>query len=274
MKKRYNIVGCGWANWDNENKGASIYKQETKYVEWVLNGNCDETFYVDHSIPLVFDDDRSVKKYAWLYEPPHIYPDMYEDMKRNYLHYVRVYDAIFMNVQYDELLTLHKKFKQVYQYGTWIVEPAIYEKTKLVSMIASNILMCEGHKQRLEWVKKLQNKLDFYGRGFNFIKNKEDGLKDYMFSVAIENKSCFGYFSEKIQDCFATGTIPIYHGAPDIGKFFNPKGIITLTDDFDVESLTPELYYDRMDAIKENYEIVQNSLIVDDYLYKTHLEEK
>ena len=133
--------------------------------------------------------------------------------------------------------------------------------------------MCEGHQYRLVWVNKLKDKLDFYGRGFNPIVNKEDGLKDYMFSVAIENKSCNGYFSEKIQDCFATGTIPIYHGAPDIGKFFNPKGIITLTDDFDVSLLTPELYYGKMDAVKENFEIVQNSLIVDDYLYKTHLDQ-
>jgi len=272
MKKRYNIVGAGWVNTDNGNKGYSIYKQEGKYIEWDISGQNQETFYVDHSIPLVFDDDKSVKKYAWIYEPPHIYPHLYEDMKRNYLHYIRVYDAIFMNVQYDELLTLNKKFKQVYQYGTWVTEPKIYEKTKLVSMIASNILMCDGHQYRLEWVQRLKDKLDFYGRGFNPIANKEDGLKDYMFSVAIENKSFMGYFSEKIQDCFATGTIPIYHGAPDIGKFFNPNGIITLTDDFDVSSLTPELYYDKMDAVKENFEIVQNSLIVDDYLYKTFLE--
>ena len=99
MKKKYNIVGANWPNLDNGNKGYSIYKQEGKYIEWDTSGENSETFYVDHSIPLAFDDDKSLKKYAWLYEPPHIYPDMYEDMKRNYLHYVRVYDAIFMNIQ-------------------------------------------------------------------------------------------------------------------------------------------------------------------------------
>ena len=31
------------------------------------------------------------------------------------------------------------------------------------------------------------DKLDFYGRGFNEISCKEDGLRDYMFSVGIEN---------------------------------------------------------------------------------------
>lgn len=272
MKKSYNIVGACWSNTNNGNKGYSIHRKEGKYVEWHENGENLETFYLDHSIPRAFDDDKSIKKYAWLYEPPHIYPEIYEDMKRNYLHYIRIYDAIFMNVQCDELLSLHKKFKQVYQYGTWILTPKIYEKTKLVSMISSNILMCEGHKRRLEWVKKLKDKLDFYGRGFNYIENKEDGLRDYMFSVAIENESCLGYFSEKIQDCFATGTIPIYYGAPDIGKFFNPNGIITLTDDFDISMLTEELYHSKMDAIKENYEIVKNINIIDDYLYLKYLK--
>ena len=82
-----------------------------------------------------------------------------------------------------------------------------------------------------------------------------------MFSVAIENASYESYFTEKIQDCFATATIPIYYGSPDIGKFFNPKGIITLTDDLDFSTLTADLYYDRIDAVKENLEIVKDFLI-------------
>jgi hypothetical protein len=94
-----------------------------------------------------------------------------------------------------------------------------------------------------------------------------------MFSVAIENASYESYFTEKIQDCFATGTIPIYYGSPDIGKFFNPKGIIILTDDFDLSQLTEELYYDKLDAVKENLEIVENFLINEDYIYKTYLEK-
>ena len=132
--------------------------------------------------------------------------------------------------------------------------------------------MCDGHQHRLYWAQKLQGKVDFYGRGFNEIQSKEEGLVDYMFSVAIENASYESYFTEKIQDCFATGTIPIYYGSPDIGKYFNPKGIITLTEEFDPSQLTEELYYDRLDAVKENLEIVSDFLINEDYIYKTYLE--
>jgi hypothetical protein len=94
-----------------------------------------------------------------------------------------------------------------------------------------------------------------------------------MFSVAIENACYETYFTEKIQDCFATATIPVYYGSPDIGKFFNPDGIIFLTDDFDVTSLTPDLYYDKLEAVKDNLERVKNYPINEDYIYKTYLQE-
>jgi hypothetical protein len=134
--------------------------------------------------------------------------------------------------------------------------------------------MCAGHQYRLSWAQKLHDKVDFYGRGYNEIQTKEEGLADYMFSVAIENASYETYFTEKIQDCFAMGTIPVYYGSPDIGKFFNQDGIIFLNDDFDVSQLTPELYYGKLDAVKENLEVVKNFLINEDYIYKTYLEDK
>lgn len=39
------------------------------------------------------------------------------------------------------------------------------------------------------------------------------------------------YFTEKILDCFTTGTIPIYQGAPDIGDYCNAEGIVVIDDD-------------------------------------------
>jgi len=268
-KKQYNLVGGGFNNYDNGNKASSIHRQESKFIEWVDSGS-EETFYVDEYISLAFDDTTSKKKYAWLLESKDIKPQVVDDVKSNYLHYVRVFDCIFTHS--EELLKLHRKFKFAPLYGSWITEPKLHDKTKLVSMICSNKLMCSGHQHRLSWAQKLQGDVDFYGRGFNEIESKEDGLKDYMFSVAIENSSYKSYFTEKIQDCFATGTIPIYYGSPDIGKFFNPNGIIELTEDFDVSSLTPDLYHAKLDAVKENLKIVKDFLINEDYIYKTYLE--
>ena len=91
-----------------------------------------------------------------------------------------------------------------------------------------------------------------------------------MFSVAIENGQYETYFTEKLLDCFATGTIPVYLGAPDIGKVFNPDGIITLSDEFDVSD---EVYYSKMDAIKENLEIAKTMEILEDFIYLNYFNE-
>jgi hypothetical protein len=85
-----------------------------------------------------------------------------------------------------------------------------------------------------------------------------------MFSVAIENGQYETYFTEKLLDCFATGTIPVYLGAPDIGKVFNSDGIIALSDEFDVSE---ELYYSKMNAIKENLEKAKEMEILEDFIY-------
>lgn len=73
-------------------------------------------------------------------------------------------------------------------------------------------------------------------------------------------------------DCFATGTIPIYHGTPEVGKMFNENGIIILDDRFNFEDLTPELYFSKMDAIKDNFERCINHQTSDDFIYERILE--
>jgi hypothetical protein len=166
-------------------------------------------------------------------------------------------------------LALGDKYKWVPAQGFWIKEPKIYEKTKMISMIASNKRMCEGHVKRLGWVERIGDQLDLYGRGFNEIADKEEGLCDYMFSVAIENGEYETYFTEKLLDCFATGTIPVYLGAPDIGDHFNKDGIIDLTEEFEVSE---EIYYSKMDAIKENLEKAKEIEVLEDFIYRRYLQ--
>ena len=84
-KKKYNLVGGGFNNYDGENKASSIPKQESQCIEWVNHG-AEDTFYVDEYIGLVFDDEDSIKKYGWLLESAQIKPQVIEDIKRNYLH--------------------------------------------------------------------------------------------------------------------------------------------------------------------------------------------
>ena len=75
----------------------------------------------------------------------------------------------------------------------------------------------------------------------------------------MENAQHNNFFTEKILDAFATKTVPLYWGCPNVGDFFNPKGIITwtnVTDLFDkLTSLTPWQYNSLTDVIEENYQL-------------------
>ena len=87
-------------------------------------------------------------------------------------------------------------------------------------------------------LEQLNDYAPLFGRGFNEVEYKEEALADYMFSVAIENAD--DWFTEKILDCFLTGTVPVYYGTPSITKWFNPDGIIYLEDGFDIEELNDD----------------------------------
>jgi hypothetical protein len=139
----------------------------------------------------------------------------------------------------------------------------------MISMISSNKSFTEGQQNRLKWVERIGDQVDLYGRGINEIATKEEGLCDYMFSVVVENGVYESYFTEKILDCFATGTIPVYLGSPDIADHFNKDGIIELTDEFEVSD---EIYYSKMDAIKDNLERVKQIEVLEDFIYLNYLQ--
>jgi len=247
----------------------SSNKNYNKYVEWVYDGSADISFYVDHKIPQGLNDNSGKIKFAWLLESREIVPEIIDFVKKNYDLLSFHYEAIFTCNR--ELLSLGPLMNYAITNAVpWVQKREVTNKNKLVSMVASNKSMCPGHKNRLRWVDKL--KVDLFGSGFKWIENKEEGIEDYMFSVGIENSSYDTYYTEKLTDCFALGTIPIFYGNKDIGKIFNPDGIIMLDESFDVCQLSEDLYYSKSDAIKENLEIVSNMLTAEDYIYKTYLK--
>lgn len=81
--------------------------------------------------------------------------------------------------------------------------------------------------------------------------------RNSMFHIAVENSRNLNYYTDKIVDCFATKTIPIYWGAPNIENYFNKEGIITFENEEDLveilNSLTEEDYNNRLEAVEENY---------------------
>ena len=151
----------------------------------------------------------------------------------------------------------------------------IHPKTKLVSMIASNKGWLRGHQNRLEWVEKLKDKVDLFGTGRAFqLNDKEDGLRDYMFSVSIENDASDAYFTEKLTDNFVMGTVPVYYGSRKVvERYFNPQGVIFLEDDPTLSTLSVEKYQSKMPAIEENFKLEQELPISEYYFFEKYLKK-
>jgi len=267
MKYKINLVGNSFTHLTGGNKGYSVHGKESKFVEWAFDLSADETVYVDQNINQAFTDGVDGVKYGWLLESKFVVPGITEEIKSNLEEYFKVFKYIFTHDK--DLLALDSRFKWVPAQGFWINEPKIYEKTKMISMISSNKAFTEGQKNRLQWVEKIGDQVDLYGRGFNEIATKEEGLCDYMFSVVIENGVYESYYTEKILDCFATGTIPVYLGSPDIADHFNKDGIIELTDEFEISD---EIYESKMDAIKDNLERVKQIEVLEDFIYTNYLQ--
>jgi hypothetical protein len=104
------------------------------------------------------------------------------------------------------------------------------EKTGHISVIASNKTTTRGHRQRLAFVRELarQVPVEIFGRGFRSLEDKWDGLAPFRFSFAIENSQHAHYWTEKFSDCVLAGTIPIYHGCPNIADYFAADAYVPL----------------------------------------------
>ena len=187
------------------------------------------------------------------------------------------YDAIFFADR--EFCKKSKKFHFSFAGSNlpWVKEQKIFTKTKNCSMFASGKKITKGHHLRHQIAENFKNKIDIVGGAANTQKignakepwtDKHLFLNNYRFQIVIENDSYETYFTEKLTDCFATGTIPIYWGAPDIENYFNLDGMIILKDELDLSILNEEYYNSKRDAIRDNFERVQKMQGSDDILYQ------
>jgi hypothetical protein len=77
------------------------------------------------------------------------------------------------------------------------------------------------------------------------VAEKLTTLAHYRYSLCLENSVFEGYVSEKIFDCFFSGTIPVYLGAPDIGRLVPREAFVDLRDFRDYRDL--EVFLDGLD---------------------------
>jgi hypothetical protein len=111
---------------------------------------------------------------------------------------------------------------------------------RLIGGILSLKFYRELYRERLEMIRYFQGpRFDLYGMGWNKPMPGEDAslraainssyrgpvddklatLRQYRFTITLENTVSPGYVTEKIFDAIFAGSIPLYLGAPDITKY-------------------------------------------------------
>jgi hypothetical protein len=153
------------------------------------------------------------------------------------------------------------------------INSLISRKDNLVSMVCSGKNVTKLHRYRREIFDMLlfDSRIKLFGPPIcNPIKSNET-LRSYRFSIIVENHLDQHYFTEKILNCFAQGTVPVYLGSPLVNKYFDHQGIITFSKIHDLKnilpSLTEDLYISKIDSIIHNYKIAIKSFTnIENYL--------
>ena len=248
-----------------------------EYLKWdwdAHNVGKDELIFYTHSNIMDGVNDINGQKICWLIEPYDLVGQCYEQIKQ----YNKNFKYVFTHEK--TLLDLGENYKFIPFGGCWIKkeEQKIHHKSKLISIISSWKRQMVGHKLRHDIISVFGNKMDVYGNGYTQIPEKITGLKDYMFSIVIENCKRDYWFTEKLIDCLVTGTVPIYWGCPSIGDFFNTKGFIMVNNMNDVNNMwnniTPEKYNEMKPYIEENLEKGKKYILGENYIYNNYIKTK
>ena len=244
--------------------------QKPKLIEWTQE-EAPIHAYVNHYVSRLSHNDR--KAIAILLEPRSIEPRTYDYMEQYHdrFRYVFTHDSELLKLDNARPLLIG---------GVWAYDPDC-EKTKDISIISSKKRMCQLHIDRFNLARQLEGVIDTYGNynGGLWTPTKE-AHAPYRFAVVIENYRDNIYFTEKICNCFANKTIPIYYGAKQIDRYFDGRGIIHVQNVYDIPGIiknlmdygTEELYNRLKPVIDKNYETVQDYICFEDQFYRNNQE--
>jgi hypothetical protein len=279
---RHRIFGIGWP-FGSEYSSCSTRKP--RLFDWTDNPGAA-------TVPTAVCMDTGIadglnlpgRKIAWLLESPAInqFTGASTFVMQNLEQVLDAYEVVLTSDRnlclLDPKITYHPAGSNL----PWIPEPlyGLHTKNKLCSMFASSKQMVEGHRVRHRYAERFRDRLDLFGGalgsprlgGDSVHPDKSQGIIPYMFNIAMENCQVSTYYSEKLTDCFATGTVPVYWGADDVPRLFDESGVLRLDDDFDIASLTPALYHEMRPALEHNLELVRQLEGSDDLLYRRYLQ--
>ncbi len=221
-----------------------------------------DDIFVSISIDRLDFDKNADVKILYLVEPYEILPAL----KKKALLLGNNFDIIYTTDQ-----DIIDKFNQafLFEYGSsWLDFTNLkLSKKNHITFITSSKNRTTGHKLRNKVYRFIKDRSCF--NQFIYISHKSppfhtrrnDFFETSMFHIAIENCRQNNFFSEKVIDCFASKTIPIYYGCPNLGDWFDMSGVLTFSNLRDLKSILDSLdesfYFSRNEVINYNFEIAK-----------------
>lgn len=254
----------------------SVAGRNSEYVLWDrnLSDRSIPTFYSHNRISQISNGlTKKENSYGYLFESRSIFD--YSTCER----YVNLFERVFTHN--SEFIRKYPNCHWIPGGGIWVGgtyglgEIKIHKKTNKCSLVSSNKQMCPLHTFRLNIIDMSErNGVDIYG-----VKKWvpiHETLDKYMFSIVVENFQDELYFTEKILNCFATGTIPIYLGAKNIGDVFNINGILQFNNVEELKeilgSINEDLYNQKIEAITDNFNRCLRYKSIEDFIYLTYFK--
>lgn len=283
-----------WTQWYSHNQGL--------YMRWDVRrcayGDPHEAppadatvFYTDSELEHATRHDVR-RKIAWMTETKFVAPQVYDLLER-------MIDCFDRVLTFDQEVIERHGDKCVFypQGGSLVQRPdfALYDKTKLVSFLSSSRafdepgkpLMAPGYAMRHLFYKLIERRdvgwpsfylrdleIDLFGpiTGGPRLPYKLPTLEPYRFQVVFENNVSDTYFTEKIIDCFVTGTIPIYWGTRGVDRYFDPEGILHFRTLEELARLlarlSPEDYARRRRSVERNFHTALHFVTPEDWIFE------
>lgn len=173
--------------------------------------------------------------------------------------------------KFDLILTYDQRILELPQavefcpVGCWIrPEDIELKKQDQITYLMSSKIYTNAHRlrfvilRRFGHLKRLGNFDFFMHRSPPRVPDKTQFYANAKFNIACENQIIPNMYTEKLLDCFATRTVPIYFGCTNLEQYFDTRGVIQFWNIEQLEhiiaNLTPADYESRLPYIEENYQ--------------------
>ena len=243
------------------------YMCAPSYFDWVTDGSGVINFFVDDYIQQQPAFKNGKTDVAMLIEPRTIQPIIYEYVEKH----AKDFKLIFSHD--EQILTLPNAHHIFFM--NWYKSYDV-PKTKNISMVCSDKVMCNEHKARQRLADMLGDKVDHYGmykggRRCDYYECRAE----YMFEVVVDNNWSGHWISEKLANPLACKTIPIYLGGRVLPYDLDKEGIIQVNSVNEIPNIVDKIlqdpereYLKMLSHVENNYLTVKRCFhVFEDWFY-------